>query len=355
MSSTSFRPWLLALGLAFPISASAVPLNRCDEGPILLAVSDLTYSSLTAQFHGNNVFGIDYAIHDSNGALRANGNIRPENAYPGITFPELSGGTYRLTFSGSTCYGESSIFFELPHRETTTAPPIVEPEPSLAPCRLGPTLLSVSDVHSQSLTAEFHGLDVYGISYRVYDSNQSLRASGDIRPENAFPPAQLANLTPGQSRLEFHGNTCPGQSSFAFTVPGETSPPVASPTATPSARPTAAPPPAFPPVLPPEQPTPGSTNARHLFLMNLTTGFFEPEKNDGIYISDNAIEMINRAKEAGLDGIRLSVRWGDFEKRPGVFEIDKLRTALRYIHEVRGFKVSAVLFFPWRFYFDSSD
>ena len=100
--------------------------------------------------------------------------------------------------------------------------------------------------------------------------------------------------------------------------------------------------------------TPGTSNSvekdERLFLSNTTGYGFDPSAADNNYISKDFNETIRQAQQAGLDGIRLNVAWGNFEQSTNVFEKDKLNKALAYLESV-GFRKNAVVYearLSWR-------
>ena len=87
-------------------------LKPCDEGPTLRSITNITESSLTAGFHGKNVYGLDYHILDASGVVRM-GSIKPTSSNLPLTFQALAPGTYTLRLFGNTCQGKSEREFSI--------------------------------------------------------------------------------------------------------------------------------------------------------------------------------------------------------------------------------------------------
>lgn len=77
-------------------------LPKCDRGPIPLDVFNVTTTSATVLWDGQNVFGWDYSIYK--GITRvAFGSVKPTGNTEPITYPGLEPGEYTISMQGNTC------------------------------------------------------------------------------------------------------------------------------------------------------------------------------------------------------------------------------------------------------------
>ncbi len=102
-------------GRADTLGRAKIGLLPCDFGPELLTISSITDSSLLAQFHGKNVFGLEFQILDSTGLLRR-GSLTPASSLLTIAYASLPPGKYQLRLVGTTCEGASEKKFSIPPR-----------------------------------------------------------------------------------------------------------------------------------------------------------------------------------------------------------------------------------------------
>lgn len=118
----------LSTGVITPPVVVVPAVNPCPAGPILNGIFSVTTVSLTAQFHGDGVERIKWAVLDASGSQIRYGDVKPSNNQPGITYDKLPAGKYTLTFRGSSCSSEISSFpFVIPGETGVVIPPIETP------------------------------------------------------------------------------------------------------------------------------------------------------------------------------------------------------------------------------------
>lgn len=200
--------------------------------------------------------------------------------------------------------------------------------PSLDPCKEGPIIKSIFDVTTTGLRFQFHGVDVRGIEYEVKNSNGVRVSFGVLTPTSNILPVSYPGQVPGEYTLYIQGSTCKSNiSSVSFTVKSAAV--------------------VVPPVI-----VPPVNNGERLIYMN-TTGFgFDPNAVTGIdkdwvpRIEAFTNLVYNGVKFSGIDGVRLAVKWSDYEPKEGQFRSDDLKRAIKYLTD-RNLRVS-ICFLPFR-------
>ncbi|TXH14191.1 MAG: hypothetical protein E6R03_09815 [Hyphomicrobiaceae bacterium] len=99
-----------------------------------------------------------------------------------------------------------------------TPPPVV----TLPDCKQGPEIRTISDVTATGLKVVFHGVDVFGIDFKVNNAAGQTVSQGAIEPKSNTLLIPYTKQAPGSYTLILSGNTCKGTSSKAFTISGET-------------------------------------------------------------------------------------------------------------------------------------
>ncbi|TDB64422.1 hypothetical protein [Arundinibacter roseus] len=206
-----------------------------------------------------------------------------------------------------------------------TPPVVVDQVPILKPCDAGPEIRTITNITTSSLSAVFHGQNVFGITFQIL-SGSTVQRSGTIEPKSNTLPLTFDALPPGSYTLRLFGSTCQGMSSREFTIP---------------IKETGAVTPA--PVLTPNQQSKGN----YELFMNLTGFGYEPTAPNGLHHDwPERIEAFRYEWGYGITGIRLNIRWNEWEPTPDNFTRQGLQKIIVYCRE-RGLKLS-VLFWPWR-------
>jgi hypothetical protein len=96
-------------------------------------------------------------------------------------------------------------------------------------CKLGPRILSISNISASYLNGQFYGADVFKLSWIIKDNKGTVLRQGEISPENSNPLITFEPLSPGKYTLTYTGKSClSAPSTMPFTI--------ISPSMTPSAR-----------------------------------------------------------------------------------------------------------------------
>lgn len=185
-------------------------IKKCDAGPKIVKIYDITPEQAKVQFYGINVYGLDASVFDSQGKKLMVSRIVPTS--PEITVPlnNLKPGKYRLVLSGTTCTGSSEMAFSVLAGASARA---------LAKCEAGPDIMEIYSVNSERARVQFSGINVFGITASVFDSQGKLAVSSSIVPASSDILVPLNNLKPGKYKLRLAGNTCKGASEKFFTIP----------------------------------------------------------------------------------------------------------------------------------------
>ena len=242
-------------------------------------------------------------------------------------FPMARGQTTVTFPSGplaSEAFVRSYVDSVLSSRPVLEVPPASE-QPALVPCEAGPELRTITHITENSLSAIFHGINVFGIDWQIHDQAGVVQ-SGSIRPTSSTLSLTFPRLEPGPYRLKLIGATCQGQSEKEFRIPQKSTG-------------------ALPPI-PPANPRLDGSGTHELF-MNLTGYGYNPDEPSGM--SPEWVERIEAFRYDwgwGITGIRLCLRWYEWEPTEGQYTRQGLQKVIDYCQQ-RGLKL-AVFFWPWR-------
>lgn len=204
-------------------------------------------------------------------------------------------------------------------------PPVIN-VPLLSPCQEGPQIRKIYNVTPTNLQTQFHGVKVSDITWQISSAAGLLR-TGSIEPRSNVLDITYQALPPGSYLLKLYGKNCQGRSEKAFIIAnvGVLTPAV------------------LPPVLPPFP----SQGTSYDLLMNLTGYGFSPQDPQGM--NPEWVERIEAFRYSwgyGITGIRLCVRWHQWEPTPGNFQKATLQKIIAYCR-ARNLKL-AVFFWPFR-------
>ena len=197
--------------------------------------------------------------------------------------------------------------------------------PIFSPCDEGPTLRTITNITENSLVASFHGKNVFGIDWQIV-GDKGVVEMGSIRPTSSSLAIRYKALPPGTYTLKLFGNTCQGKSEKEFRIKDKSTGHV-------------------PPIPPANGRLDGTGN--HELFMNLTGYGFAPEHEHGI--NPEWVERIEAFRYSwgwGITGIRLCVRWFEWEPQPGAYSQAGLQKVIEYC-QARGLKLS-VHFWPYQ-------
>ncbi|MCE7042429.1 hypothetical protein [Dyadobacter sp. CY312] len=86
-------------------------------------------------------------------------------------------------------------------------------------CKLGPKLLSVSNISTSYLNGQFYGLDVFEFSWFIKDLKGNILRQGEESPVNSNPLLTFKPLPAGKYTLTYLGKSCvSAPSTMAFTI-----------------------------------------------------------------------------------------------------------------------------------------
>lgn len=208
-----------------------------------------------------------------------------------------------------------------------TDPGTSNPPPNnLSDCKRGPIPSRTYEVTTTHAMVLWDGEDVYGWDYSIYRGTERV-AFGSVKPVSNKEQITYAGLTPGTYTLSLSGNTCKSDVySTALVVPEPTGGIVAPP-----------------PVI---------NKGKREFTMNLTGYGWDASHASGINENwrkqiDAFLNMNYKGKKfSGIDGIRINVKWYEYEPVEGTFRDDIVDRAAAWCRE-RGLKLSFALI-PWR-------
>lgn len=86
-----------------------VPPAECTEGPELLAVTPISPIQTEFEFHGVDVFQIEWFIRNLSDVILQRSIVAPGGSKVTITHDPLAGGSYNLLIKGSSCTSETGI------------------------------------------------------------------------------------------------------------------------------------------------------------------------------------------------------------------------------------------------------
>lgn len=217
-------------------------------------------------------------------------------------------------------------------------PVIVPPIVKLPDCNCGLKLVSLLETKASSVKFNFYGCgDIADLYYYVIQGPDTLR-KGNIAPVNDKPTVSFTDLPQGDYKFAIRGKSCTSVISDAkvFTIPkltGEVSPPVI--------------------VVPPVE----QTGKVYELLLNLTGEGFEAtyfdQKTKKLVDNPTGLkgsEYIDKFRlpdgSYPFTGTRIALQWFEFEKTPGVYEVEGFKRMIQW-HKERGLSLS-ICFLPWR-------
>ncbi|TDB66807.1 hypothetical protein [Arundinibacter roseus] len=203
-------------------------------------------------------------------------------------------------------------------------PPVIT-DPDLLPCEAGPEIRSIFEISQTTARVQFHGKNVFGLNFQISKAGQLVR-SGQIRPSSSVIQVQYSQLEPGIYTLTLSGSTCTGSDQKEFLIPGKETG-----------------------VVIPDRVVPPVSAERGTYelFMNLTGFGYEPSAQNGLHHDwPERIDAFQYEWGYGITGIRLNIRWNEWEPTPGNFTRQGLQKVIAYCR-ARGLKLS-VLFWPWR-------
>ncbi len=87
------------------------------------------------------------------------------------------------------------------------------------PCKMGPTLMRISNITTTGLNGQFAGVDVFKIAWTIKNDQGSLVRQGEFAPSSADPFIAYQPLPIGKYTLTYMGKSCTSKpSSMAFVI-----------------------------------------------------------------------------------------------------------------------------------------
>lgn len=182
----------------------------CASGPTITSVNSPTSTGLNFVYTGSGITSGNWIIKNSGGTTVRSGNFTSGPGSIPISYAALDNASYTLTVNAANCTGTSTLGFSIS---------------GLPSCTAGPLILSVTNVTSTGLTFNFHGVNVFGIDWKILNSSGSvLRSNSFTASYPPIVPITFSALTDGNYNLVISGNTCSGGSNKEFTISTSTGP-----------------------------------------------------------------------------------------------------------------------------------
>ena len=178
-------------------------------------------------------------------------------------------------------------------------PPVV----ALKPCDRGPEIKNIYDITSTAAKVLFDGQNVFGIDFKVYNSGGQLISSGAIKPSSSTINIPYTSQTSGTYKLVIAGNTCSGHSEKTFEIKKSES---------------------VAPIVP-------SGGDGYELILNTTGRGFSNSTSNGL--EADMAEYVDKFKFSwgyGVSGIRVLVRWYDFEPKEGEYKTEAVKRLIDF-------------------------
>lgn len=194
------------------------------------------------------------------------------------------------------------------------------PETGIQPCKEGLTITRIFETTSVGTKAQFHAVDAERIDFKVLNQAGAVVSSGQISPTSSVITIPYTSPASGVYTLILAGNNCTATSSKTFTISGETGSVV----------------------IPDVKPVQGLTNE---VILDLTGRGFSNSTETGMEQEfAGYIEKFKYSWGWGISGVRVLVRWYDFEPTQGDYKTDALKRLIEW-HRKRGLSLS-IAFWP---------
>jgi hypothetical protein len=293
------------------------PENQpCSPLPTISTVSNVAKTSLRLTFPSTSTTGtrpatnVNWFIYKTSapGLNVKSGNLTFATTLNVGWTGDLEPGDYGIRIQATNCTATSSKVFTV---ASTPTNPI---------CTSGPQIQNITSATRTTLTFTWAGLNVPEIVWNVRQNGSNIRSGSFVPGSSQTNTVSFTQLPYGSYELQLIGLTCstinPGQS-FTLTDPG----------------------------------TPSVSFGRQL-IMNLTGFGFDPSQPNSIHPdwTPRIEKFVNMSWQGinfkGIDGIRVNMKWFDYEPTQGNFRDDKVLVLLDYCKQ-RGLKLSIALI-PWR-------
>lgn len=309
---TYFNGWLQRSDVSNPptdpvITPDPVNTNCPSDSPTLNNVINATSTSLTAIMSSAGVTNVNWYINPVNqsSVKLKEGNLAFSNPLNISWAGELEAGTYVLRIQATNCTGATTMAFEVPVSGNTK------------PCLSAPVISSINSTTRTSLNFTWSGLNVPEIVWKITQNNNVVR-QGSFTTGVQTVSLSYAEMPYGTYQLQLTGIGCSTVSEArTFTL--------------------------FPPST--------TVSSRHVY-MNFTGYGFDVTSPTGLNSdwTERAEVFLNMNYQGvpfkGIDGIRVNMKWFEYEPTEGNFRDDKLIAAINWCI-ARGIKLSINLV-PWR-------
>lgn len=312
---TYFSTWLQRVTTPNPGTDPPVdpdPTTQpCSAGPVVSAVSNVGKTSLRATITGTGITSVNWFIFKTSAPGL---NVKSGNTPFATTLNlgwtgDLEPGDYGLRIQAVNCTGSHAKAFNVPNVPTTPV------------CSSGPLVQSITSSTRTVVSFTWSGLNVPEVVWNIRQNNNNIRSGSFIPGSSQSQTISFTQLPYGTYELQLIGITCPTiqpGKSFTLTDPGS-NPPV--------------------------------SYGRQI-VMNLTGFGFDPTQPNSLHPdwTPRIEKFVNMSWQGvnfkGIDGIRVNMKWFDYEPTSGNFRDDKVLQILNYC-VARGIKLSFALI-PWR-------
>lgn len=191
---------------------------------------------------------------------------------------------------------------------STPAPNPVPETPKLEDCKNGLRITNIFKAAKMSLSYQFDALEVYGMDWKILSAYGVALDSGSVRPERNIIDIVYKAKGSGSYVLQISGNTCRAGDSKSFTIPIDDA----------NIRPVPSP----------------VTGLKYEMVLNTTGRGFSATSSTGL--ERDFPPYIDKFKFSwgwGISGIRVCVRWYDFEPTEGDYQIQGMKNLIEFCRQ----------------------
>lgn len=185
---------------AIAANVSNRPPVRCESGPDIVSISDITQTSLVFKYAGEGITKLAAQVYNLDSTTRyAYQTYQSTNKEFTLPYAQLAPGKYRLYVTGLSCYGQDDRQFTV----QSTGPPPDKPN-----CDHGPIAMGMTNITSTSATLQFDGVNVTQIKYTIYKIGGGQITTGIVTPTSAFVQVTYPVSPDGAYQIVIEGENC---------------------------------------------------------------------------------------------------------------------------------------------------